>query len=214
MKRVNLSLFFIFLFTYCVTVAPVKAQGNAMKQDTLSQYTGKYQMQQGMQTVYADVYLEQGKLMAKAATGELLVLDHVNGDNFIIASQHVPVKFLRDKDNKVSQVSVNGSTAWTRAGSQLTPGTPGPASFNPEHYLGKYQLTAGGQVLKIEISLKNGQLWATQLWDGGSSGLDFVSTDNFIVNALSVPIKFIRDKDNQVVQLLFHNHDLFTKVKN
>lgn len=209
MKPINLSLFFV-LFSYYFTAIPFNAEG---KQDTLSQFTGKYQTHQGMQIIYADVYVDQGKLTAKASTGETLILDRVSGDNFIIASQHVPVKFIRDKDNKIAKIIVNGGQTWVRTDRQLPESTAGAGSFNAEHYLGEYQLTAGGQVLKIAVSAKNGKLWATQLWDGGTSALDFASADNFIVNALSVPIKFIRDKDNQVIQLLLNNNDLFTKVK-
>ena len=167
-----------------------------------------------MQTVYADVYIEKGKLMAKSSTGDLLTLDHVSGDDFIISTQNVPIKFIRDKDGKVFRISVNGNVGWTKAGDKLPDNKTEKKPLNQNDYLGKYQVTTSGQVLKIDVSLKNGKLWATQLWDGGNSALDYVTGDSFIVNALSLPIKFIRNKDNVVIQLLLNNSDLFSKVEN
>ncbi len=209
--KLSSSLFLLFI---CLTVLEANGANSRTRQDAFSAYTGKYQAQQQGQTVFADVYVEKGKLTAKSTTGQVLTLDRVGGDDFKITSQNVPVKFIRDKDNKVFEISVNGSIAWTRVDNNSKTLTTDKTSFNAKDLLGKYQITVNGQVLKIEVSLKNGALYATQLWDGGASTLDFVSTDHFNVNALSMPLSFVRDKDNKVVQLLLNNHDLFTKTLN
>lgn len=204
----------MLLVACCLIALPSTglSQQPSIPQDSLSAYIGKYQMQQGMQTIFADVYIENGKLIAKSSGGELLPLYHISGDNFKLLNKNLPVKFIRDKNNKVFQISVNGSVAWSRTQNVAQPTTN--KSFNPNDFLGKYQITVNGQLLKIDVSLKNGQLWATQLWDGGNSKLDFISTDKFIVNALSMPLTFIRNNGNEVIQLLLNNHDLFARIKN
>jgi hypothetical protein len=212
MKRFKFASI-IALFIICgITLLPARGQAasDTFLRDSLNAYTGKYQMHQGNQQLYAEVYIEKGNLVAKSADGRLLQLKHISGDNFIVAGQNLPVKFIRNGDNKVFQIAINDIISWNRVENQ--PALIMSNIFNSSDYLGKYQLKAGNQPLVIEISLKNNQLWATQLWDGGSSALDFKATDNFIVNALSMPLKFIRDKNNKVIQILINNRDLFTKV--
>ncbi|MES2111853.1 MAG: DUF3471 domain-containing protein [Bacteroidota bacterium] len=213
MKLFKFSSIIVLFFTCGIMVLPVKAQvhPDTSSKDSLTAYTGKYEMKQDNQGLNAEVYIEKGALCAKSSDGQLLQLKHVSGDSFIISDQNVPIKFIRDKSNKVVQIAVNGNIAWTRVENEPAT-TVNPSLTNAGDYLGKYQLKAGNQLLVIELSIKNNQLWATQLWDGGSSTLDFKSADNFIVTALSMPIKFIRDKNNKVIQLVLNNRDVFTRV--
>jgi hypothetical protein len=181
-------------------------------QDSLIEYTGKYQMVQGMQ--YMEVYVENGKLTGKdLQNGTVKVIDHVSGDNFILSQEKIPVKFIRDKENKVSQIAVMGNVIWTKINdNKQTSASVQPVNLTD--YLGKYQASMNGQNAIIEISLKGGQLLATQLWDGGNSALQYKSDDEFTVIALSWPIRFIRDKGKKITQLLLNGTDTFIKVKN
>jgi hypothetical protein len=210
------ALFILTQTTFCLAGFSSKPIDNIkqVQQDSLKQYTGKYRMQQGMQTTYMEIYIENGKLTGRdLSRGEVKILDHLSGDDFILSKEKVPVKFIRDKSNRVYGIAVMGNVMWTRSDGELTvTGNTKPA--DPKDYLGKYQITANGQTLYIEISLKNAQLQATQLWDSANSGLDYISGDDFIVNALNIPMKFIRDNNKIVIQLLLNGTDLFTKVKN
>ena len=181
-------------------------------QDSLTEYTGKYQMALGMQ--YMEVYIEHGKLTGKdLQNGGIKVIDHISGDDFILSQEKIPVKFIRDRDNKVSQIAVMGNVMWTKVNDNKQ-ASAGVQPANLTDYLGKYQASMNGQNAIIEISLKDGQLFATQLWDGGSSPLQYKSGDEFTVIALSWPLRFIRDKDKKVTQLLLNGTDTFTRVKN
>jgi len=71
-----------------------------------------------------------------------------------------------------------------------------------------------GQKAVIEISLKGGELWATQLWDGASSVLDHRSDDDFMIRALNMQLKFKRDQNKNIIQMLLNGNDLFTRIKN
>lgn len=214
-KFLILPALFILMQT-ALCIAFPQANNNKInrdKQDSLAVYTGKYQMQQGMQTIYSELYVENGKLTAKSTDGEILTLDHLSGDDFIVSKQGLAIKFIRNGANQVSQIAVMGQIQWTKVDTKTPVNVPVKPVFQPADYLGKYQIMMNGQSLFLEISLKDGKLWATQLWDGGNSALDYVSADNFIVNALSIPMKFIRDENKKVTRLLLNGADQFTKVK-
>jgi len=212
-KYLILSALFILMQTpHCFATFPPKLiiYIKTAQQDSLIEYTGKYQMQQGTQTVYMNVYIENGKLAGKdSASGDVKTLDHLSGDDFVLSKEKLAVKFIRDKDNQVFQIAVMGNVMWTNVDNRSVATGTGLKDF-----AGKYQITKNGQTLYIGITLKNGQLLATQLWDGANSRLDFVSADVFMVNALNMPMKFIRDNNKNVIQLLLNGADLFTKVQN
>ncbi len=204
---------YLILPTLIFLIQFVSAKSMALaQQDSLTDYTGKYQTIQGAQTIYADVYIENGKLIAKSSAGEILTLDHISGDNFIISKQAATVKFIRNAANKVSQIAIMGSILWTRVDikTQQTAVIKPAASAD---YLGKYQITLNSQTLYLEVSLKDGQLWCTQLWDGANSALDYISGDDFIIRALSIHMQFKRDQNKSITQLLLNGTDLFKKVK-
>ena len=216
MKYFILPVLFILMqinLTVAVSLTQIPGGYHREKPDSLTEYTGKYQSQQGMQTITAEIYVEKGMLMANNGTGQILKLKHVAGDKFLVADQSLPIEFIRDKDHKVIQVSVaGGQLIWTKVDSKQpeTSAAKIPASYND--YLGKYAITMNGQTLTIEISIENGQLWATQLWDGGNSNLDYKADDEFTVVALSVPMKFTRDNAKKVVKLTLNGTDSFAKI--
>jgi hypothetical protein len=180
--------------------------------DSLAVYTGKYQMQQGQQIIYMEVYIQNGKLAGKdLSNGGIKILDHISGDDFILSKEKAAIKFVRNKDQRVTQIAIMGNVMWTKVDSNSTAlGSEQPAAL--WDYTGKYQATVNGQNMVIGIFLKNGQLIATQLWDGANSNLDYVSGDSFIVAALSMPMKFIRGNNKAVTQLVLNGADVFKKI--
>ena len=210
-KYLILSALFMLVQTVVSNALPLTNHNIALR-DSLSDYLGKYQMTQGGQIIYAEVYIENGKLTAKSSAGSILTLEHVSGDNFIVSQQGAAIKFIRDTAHKVSQIAVMGNVVWTRVGNNAQP--DGAQPVVSKDYLGKYQIIMNKQALYLEVSLKDGQLWCTQLWDGTSSAIDYVSGDDFTIRALSMPLKFKRDRDKNVIQLQLNGADLFTKVKN
>src|ERR1700744_1099390 len=101
------ALFVLTQSTFCLATPSIRVNYNRLKQtDSLSAYIGKYQQLQGGQI--ADVYAENGTLKARSADGPVLTLVHKSGDDFVVAENGITVKFIRDKDNKVMQVAING----------------------------------------------------------------------------------------------------------
>lgn len=80
-------------------------------------------------------------------------------------------------------------------------------------YTGKFQKDFNGTLFYLSLSVENGELVGTQLWDKQKMALKHLSGDNFIVSGLDWSVKFIRDKEGKVTQVLVMGKDLWTKVK-
>ena len=216
MKKYLILLMFVATQTITVTstmAAPLTINEASVTAEALDQFVGRYKLMQGTTALFLNIYEEKGKLVSKQLwDGLVKPLDHIEGDNYIVTSVGWAVKFIRDKNNKVAKMQVAGHDIWTKVSDKPLNADLMPP--NPNQYVGKYQLKQGQQNLTVEVALKNGKLWGTQLWDGGNSQLSYTADDNFIVIALGWPIKFIRNNDKKITQLLLNSKDVFTKVNN
>lgn len=80
-------------------------------------------------------------------------------------------------------------------------------------YIGKYQKDFNGTIFYLSLSVENGELVGTQLWDKQKMAIKHLSGDNFIVSGLDWSVKFIRDKEGKVTQVVVMGKDAWTKVK-
>ncbi|RYE22085.1 MAG: DUF3471 domain-containing protein [Sphingobacteriaceae bacterium] len=80
-------------------------------------------------------------------------------------------------------------------------------------YTGKYQKDFNGTVFYLSLSVENGELVGTQLWDNQKLSIKHLSGDNFIVSGLDWSVKFIRDKEGKVTQVVVMGKDTWTRVK-
>ncbi len=180
--------------------------------ENLEQFVGRYKRMQGSTVLLLNMYVENGKLISKQLWNfEVFPLQQSNGDNFTVKMKqnNWPVKFVRE-GNKVTQMVVADKETWTRVNDKPLNTEAMPA--NATQYLGKYKASVNQNDMIIEVALKNGKIWGTQLWDGGKSPLTYLSSDNFFVNALDCPLIFKRGSDKKVNQLVLNNKDVFTKV--
>ena len=85
------------------------------QQDSLGVYVGKYQSIRPKGTFYVEVALVDGQLVATATwDGSKLLFKHISGDAFIVSGLDWSIKFIRDKDNNITQMLVRGTDYWTR----------------------------------------------------------------------------------------------------
>jgi len=90
-------------------------QNQQPQTDTLSIYAGKYQRVIHNDMFYIQFEVEDDNLIGTTLwDGNKLMLKHLSGDNFIVSGIDWGVKFLRDKDGKVTSVTVRGQDSWTR----------------------------------------------------------------------------------------------------
>ena len=201
-----LHLVFILLpISFCMALP------HPNQQDTLTAYTGRYETTQAGKTVQVDIEIQNGELVGTSLhDGQQLHLDHSTG-NYTIKELGLPIKFIKDQKNVVTGIQVSGIDVWKKVDNALPPSGAKPG--NQDEYTGKYQTGTGAQSLIIEIAIKHGKLWGTQLWDGRGSPLDYVSGDEFTINNLGFLLKFIRDKDKKIVKMLFNGTDTFIKAQ-
>ena len=198
-------LFILTPIAFC-TAMPQPSQ-----HDTLTAYTGRYESTQGGRTVQIDIELQNGELIGTSLRdGQQLHLDRSSG-NYTIKESGLPIKFIKNKKNIVTSILVAGTDVWKKTDSALPP--VGAKPGNQDEYVGKYQTGTNNQPLIIEIAVKHGKLWGTQLWDGRSSPLDYVSGDEFTINNLNFPLRFIRNNDKKIVKMLFNGTDTFVKIR-
>jgi hypothetical protein len=214
MKKYLILLLFI---ATQLTAAPSKLKKSLTTPiaDNLEQFTGRYKRMQGSTVLMLNVYVENGKLVSKQLWDfAVMPLKATTGDNFTVAAAKTnwPVKFIRDKNQKVTQMLVAEHDMWTKVADKPLNTEAMPA--NPAEYSGKYKAIAGTKELIIEVAIKDGKIWGTQLWDGGKSPLSYLAQDNFFVNALDCPLTFKRGGDKKVNQLILNNKDVFTKISN
>ena len=181
--------------------------------DDLEQFTGTYKRMQGTTVLMLNIYMDKGKLLSKQLWDNAVKpVDRISGDEFVVAGVKWPVKFIRDKNKKVTQMLVAGHDLWTRIDDRPINADAMPASA--AEYLGKYKASVAGKDMVLEISLINGKIWGTQLWDGGKSQLSYVAGDSFKVNATDWSVDFIRNNDKKISQLQLNGKEVFTKVVN
>ena len=80
-------------------------------------------------------------------------------------------------------------------------------------YTGKFKIELKRGAAVLEIAVVNGELVATQLWDGEKVLLKHLSGDIFMVAGFDWSAKFLRDKDKKVTQILVMGTDHWLKVK-
>jgi len=80
-------------------------------------------------------------------------------------------------------------------------------------YTGKYQVVQRQGTVAIKIDLVDGELICTQLWDGEKLLLRHLSGDNFMMAGFDWSVKFLRDKDKKVNQILVTGTDRWDRVK-
>lgn len=80
-------------------------------------------------------------------------------------------------------------------------------------YTGKFKIDLKKGPAVLEIAVVNGELVATQLWDGEKVLLKHLSGDSFIVAGFDWSAKFLRGKDKKVTEILVMGTDHWMKVK-
>lgn len=89
-----------------------------------------------------------------------------------------------------------------------------PATDTLAIYTGKYQRVIHNDLFYIQFQIEDGNLVGTTLWDGNKLLLKHLSSDNFIVSGIDWGVKFIRDKDGKVSEVVIRGADNWTRVKN
>jgi hypothetical protein len=115
-KLFILPLLCVFSYGTISQATPHKATIVHAKKDSLNAYVGRYQSIQKQGTFLVEVLLtEDGRLLANSLwDGNKYALKHLTDDNFILTGFDWSVKFIKDKDNKVTKMLVKGTEYWDK----------------------------------------------------------------------------------------------------
>ena len=80
-------------------------------------------------------------------------------------------------------------------------------------YYGKYEMKRGSNAFYIQVTSENGELIFTELWDKQKKQLKHLSADSYIVSGLDWSVKFLRDKDGKVKEVVVMGTDHWLKVE-
>lgn len=86
-----------------------------LKPDELNDYTGRYQMQTRGKPVYVDITINKGELMlTNSWDGYTRYLGYLNQDNFIEKGFGWSVKYVRDRQNYITEILAFGTEHWIK----------------------------------------------------------------------------------------------------
>jgi hypothetical protein len=133
---------------------------------------------------------------------------------FYCDAQSFPLKF-KDSAGNITQVLAFNKDVWNKVKNynqpihkeiQLTSGEL--AAFE-----GEYKMQGGDADDILQISYKGDNLILKQLWDGQEISFKPESSLDFYCQDKLFPLKFSKDKNGKVTQVLAFNRDVWIKVK-
>ena len=127
-----------------------------------------------------------------------------------------PLKFESDQNGIITKVTAFDRDLWNKV-KNYKPANNTEVHLSPDQlksFEGKYTFQfEKGEDSYIQITSAPDHLTLKQLWDGQE--INFVPKSNveFFCKEQSFPLKFIKDDNGNVIQVLAFNRDLWQKVK-
>jgi len=86
-----------------------------------------------------------------------------------------------------------------------------PDSLND--YTGKYKMLQNGEMFYVTVTNVDGALIATPSWNSNKLKFNHIKGDYFIVSGLEWSVKYVRDKDNSILEMIVSGTDHWQKIK-
>jgi hypothetical protein len=74
-------------------------------------------------------------------------------------------------------------------------------------------MARNGEVFFVTVSIVDGSLIATPSWNSNKLKFNRVGGDYFIVAGLEWSVKYVRDKDNSILEIIVSGTDHWQKIK-
>jgi len=198
----------LFIFIYS---AQVVGQSQPLKK-----FEGYYQLVNDTTTYLQITSKGNNLILHQLWDDKEITFDRKSELEFLNEEQSFPLKFSSDQNGNITQVLAFDRDLWNKV-KDYKP------VINTEIHLsadklkafeGKYSFQfEKGEDSYIQITAKNDHLTLKQLWD--DKEINFVPKSNveFFCKEQSFPLKFIKDNNRNVIQVLAFNKDLWNKVK-
>jgi CubicO group peptidase (beta-lactamase class C family) len=186
-----------------------------LSENKLKAFEGYYESQVNKNT-YIQFTIKENQLMLKQLwDGREIYFSPESEVDFFCKEFPFPLKFTKDKAGAVTEVLAFNKDVWVK-NKTYKPVVRKAVSLTPEQLKlleGKYQVQQNKSLL-VQITAKEDHLLVKQLWDGDEmilvpeSELEFFDKNN-----QTQAVKFIKDKNGSVTQILAFGRDLLDKIK-
>ena len=219
---------YVFALTVCLATYSVMNPLNAQPlqgevtekkvHDTLelTAFEGYYQFQNDKNDFLQITAKGNNLILKQLWDGEEIVFVQKSELEFFNEEKSFPLKFSKDKDGAIIQVLAFDKDLWNKVKDykpvikkeiQLTPGQLKAVE-------GKYQFQfEKDKDVFLQITAGKDHLVLKQLWDGKEISFVSESELEFFCKNKPFPLKFIKDKNGNVIQMLAFDKDSWEKVK-
>ena len=186
------------------------------QQDTLKKFEGYYQFTNDT-TAYLQITSRGDNLMLHQSwDGKEITFERKSELEFFNEEYSFPLKFESDQNGLITQVTAFDRDLWNKV-KNYKPIINTGIHLNPDQlklFEGKYTFQfEKGQDSYIQITAAADHITLKQLWDGQEINFIPGSDVEFICKEQSFPLKFIKDDNGNIIQVLAFNRDLWQKVK-
>jgi hypothetical protein len=207
----------IILFSY-LSHAQTKVQIKKEVKDTqsLKNFEGYYQFENDKSTFLQITAKGNNLILKQLWDGKEIVFEQKSELEFFNEEESFPLKFTKGQDGAITQVLAFDKDVWDKV-KDYKPVIKKEIHLTPQQlkaFEGKYRFQfEKGEDSFIQISASQDHLTLKQLWDNKEinfvpeSELEFFSKDQIF------PLKFIKDNDGNIIQVLAFNRDLWERVK-
>ena len=180
----------------------------------LKVFEGFYQFQKD-KDVFLQITVKENNLVLKQLwDGKEFVFEQDSTLDFYCKAQSFPLKFT-DSAGIITQVLAFKRDVWYKV-KDYKPVIKKEVQLTPQQlkaFEGKYQMKGGDEDDFLQITTKGNNLILKQLWDGQEIVFVPESALEFFCKDRSFQLKFSKDEDGAVTQVLAFNRDIWLKVK-
>jgi len=212
-------VFSIYFVCLSVNYHPIqRSDPNKEMKDSqpLKSFQGYYQFQEDTDT-YLQISIRENNLILKQLwDGKEIVFARKSDLEFFNDEHSFPLTFSRDQNGSITRALAFDKDFWNKV-PDYKPAVQKEIHLSAQQlksFEGKYTFQfEKGENSFLQITASGDHIVLKQLWD--NKEIQFVpkSDSEFFCKEQSFPLKFIRDKNGQVIQMLAFNRDLWEKVK-
>ena len=133
---------------------------------------------------------------------------------FYCDAESFPLKF-KDSAGNITQVLAFNKDVWNKV-KDYKPAVHKEIKLTPSElsaFEGDYKMQGGDEDDVLQISYKGDNLILKQLWDGQEISFKPESSLDFYCEDKLFPLKFTKDENGKITQVLAFNRDVWIKVK-
>jgi len=186
------------------------------QQDTLKKFEGYYQFTNDT-TDYLQITSRGDNLMLHQSwDGKEITFERKSELEFFNEEYSFPLKFGSDQNGLITQVTAFDRDLWNKV-KTYKPIINTGIHLSPDQLKlveGKYTFQfEKGEDSYIQITAAADHITLKQLWDGQEINFVPGSDVEFFCKEQSFPLKFIKDDNANIIQVLAFNKDLWERVK-